>query len=130
MNAKRYFAMVLCSLALLPIAGRLDADQAPCVIISSGAETDAGTGSVQNVGQTVIGRASNASIQMRAGGIPCLVLATTVTCTLGDLDDNGLINGPDISPYVRVRITGTGTPQELCAANITIPGFVILLLGP
>lgn len=59
-------AVVLTATPLLRV------DAAPCVAISAGAETTSSPGSVQNVGQAVIGRAGSATEQMWAGILPCL----------------------------------------------------------
>ncbi len=72
MNAKGYALMLLGAMALLPATDMLRADDIPYAAISAGAETDALTGSLQNVGQTVIGLASNGSVIMHAGIIPAL----------------------------------------------------------
>jgi hypothetical protein len=127
MNTIKYAALVSGALLTLPLADRLRADEAPCAVVSAGAETDAATGSAQNVGQAVIGRADNGAVFMHAGGIPCFQVR--LTCTLGDLNGDGTIDGLDIAPYVVVTITGIGTPRELCAAGIDMLTFVALLLG-
>lgn len=118
-------AMAAC--IVFPLSDRLQADIAPCVILSAGAETDAATGSVLNVGQTLIGRADNGNVFLHAGGIPCL--AVQITCVLGDVNGDGLIDGLDVAPFVDIKLTGIGTPRELCAANIDNMFFVSLLLG-
>jgi hypothetical protein len=127
MNAKRYAVLLLCAGVLLPVGRRLVADQAPCSVVSSGAETDSGTGSVLNVGQVMIGRANNGSVFMHAGGIPCFQVH--LSCLRGDVNGDGVIDGLDIEGYTKVTTTGLGTPRELCAANIDISTFVGLLLG-
>lgn len=128
MNARRYAVLLLCTGLLLPVGRRLVADEAPCAVVSAGAETDSGTGSVLNVGQAMIGRANNGSVFMHAGGIPCF--RVHLSCLLGDVNGDGVIDGLDVEGYTRVTITGLGTPRELCAADTDIPTFVGLLLGP
>ncbi|MCG8408668.1 MAG: hypothetical protein MI923_25980 [Phycisphaerales bacterium] len=128
MKIIRYSVGTLLLLVTVSAVGRLDADQAPCVTVSTGAETDALTGSLQNVGQTVIGRADNGVVFMHAGALACLTTAS-VPCLLGDVNNDGLIDGLDIQPFALVKITGIGTLQELCASNIDVPDFVALLLS-
>ena len=127
MNTIKYAALVSCALLTLPLADRLRADEAPCAVVSAGAQTDDATGSAQNVGQAVIGRADNGTVFMHAGGIPCF--GVHLDCMLGDVNNDGKVDGLDIQLYVDVTITGVGTPLELCAANIDLPTFVDLLLG-
>lgn len=128
MKIIRYFFGLLLLLVTVSAVGRLDADQAPCVIVSAGADRDTMTGSLQNVGQTVIGRADNGVVFMHAGAIACLTTAPA-PCLVGDVNDDGLIDGLDIQPFTFVKITGVGTPHELCASNIDVPDFVALLLS-
>ncbi len=123
----RYIAMAICSLALVSLGKDLLAGQAPCQAVSAGAETDALTGSVQNVGQAIIGRADNGTVFMHAGLIPCL--PAHLSCLLGDVNGDDVIDGLDISGYVDIKLTGVGTPRELCAADIDIATFISLLLG-
>ncbi len=106
----------------------LAADQGNCPVLSAGAETKTGANivSYQNLGQVVVGRSDNGVVFLHAGGGACL--SVLVPCTLGDVDGNGRINGLDIDDFVRVKLTGVGTPRELCAANITNAYFVTLLL--
>ncbi|MCK6457188.1 MAG: S8 family serine peptidase [Phycisphaerae bacterium] len=42
----------------------------------------------------------------------------TVTCSPGDMDDNGTVDGADIGKFVAATLNGTGTQRELCAADI------------
>lgn len=105
----------------------IQAQQAPCTIVSAGAETDGVTASLLNVGQAAIGRANNGALFMQAGGLGgCGALR--VFCLLGDVNGDGFKNGLDVQPYVDVLLTGMGTPRELCAADVGIPGFVDLIL--
>ncbi len=127
MNTIKQAALVSCALLTLFLADRLRADESLCAVVSAGAETDAATGSVQNVGQAMIGRGDNGTVFMHAGAIPCL--AIHVSCFLGDVNGDGGVDGLDVEGYTRVTITGLGTPRELCAADIDIPTFVDLLLG-
>ncbi len=113
----------------LLLVDRIHADQAPCATVSAGAETDDMTGSLQNVGQAAIGRADNGVVFMHAGGIACLASSTGVSCLLGDVNNDGFIDGLDIDPYTQVKISGMGTPQELCASNLDVEAFVALLLS-
>lgn len=50
-------------------------------------------------------------------------------CTLGDVNADGLVNGGDVQGFVRVKLTGSGSTGELCAAGLSNPAFVALLLG-
>lgn len=50
-------------------------------------------------------------------------------CTIGDVNQDGLINGHDVQTYARLKVSGSGTSAELCAANMTISAFVTLLLS-
>ncbi len=54
---------------------------------------------------------------------------TITSCLLGDVNSDTRINGLDVQGFVRVKLIGTGTPSELCAASITVPQYVALLLG-
>ncbi len=127
MTRKIKHAVLLAAVgAVLPWASGISADDAVCPTYSAGAETDSATGSVVNYGQAVIGRADNGIVFMQAGAMGCH--AIQVSCHLGDVDGNGVINGLDIDDYVRVVLTGIGTPIELCAANIDVAPFTNLLL--
>ncbi len=128
MTSKRLAMLLLCLAALPPATDRSIADEAPCAVVSAGAETDTATGSVQNVGQAMIGRANNGSVFLHAGGIPCF--GVHLSCMLGDVNGDGVIDGLDIIEYVDVQLTGVGTPRELCAAGIDTATFASLLLGP
>ncbi len=46
----------------------------------------------------------------------------TVTCREGDLDENGLVNGDDLQLFADVMTTGSGTPRQLCAADVNKDG--------
>jgi len=61
-------------------------------------------------------------------------------CRSADLNDDGLVNGEDITPFVRAVLTGQATPSEICAGDLglprdgllsaaDVPGFVGCLLG-
>lgn len=61
-------------------------------------------------------------------------------CRSADLNDDGLVNGEDIAPFVRAVLTGQATPSEICAGDLglprdgllsaaDVPGFVGCLLG-
>ncbi len=128
MTRKFKYAMLLAAVAAgLPWANGIFADQAVCPTFSAGAETDAATGSVLNFGQAAIGRADNGIVFMQAGAMGCH--AIQVFCNIGDVDGNGVIDGLDIDDYVRVYLTGVGTPLEICAANIDVAPFANLILA-
>lgn len=125
---KRTILIVIsATLALLPLTDRLLGDEV-CAVVSAGAETAGAGNSYLNVGQTAIGIASNAGVIAHIGAIHCI--AAHVICKLGDMNADGFVDGEDIDAYVRVKITGMGTPYELCAANLSNAAFVALLLGP
>ena len=125
MSTKRVLPLLLCAGGLMWCAGRLLGDEV-CVVVSAGSSSHADTGSILNVGQTAIGTATDGVITMYAGGIPCFALH--LVCLLGDVNGDGLIDGLDVNEYVRVKLTGSGTARELCAANISVADFVTLLL--
>ncbi|RIK64265.1 MAG: hypothetical protein DCC65_14710 [Planctomycetota bacterium] len=103
----------------------LHADSARCPILSAGAETTL-PGSYHNVGQSVIGVSTGATIHAHHGGLACLRVQTS--CLLGDVNGDGLVDGLDIDPYTNVNLSGVGTPRELCAASPDVTTFVDLLL--
>ena len=120
---------IVAIVATLLGAGRIDADQASCSVVGSGGQVGVTPGSIMVVGQTAIGFSSNASTNMYAGHIHCLSADIPVGCLIGDVDNNGKIDGADIDEYLMVYINGTGTPQQICAANIEVNDFVALLLA-
>lgn len=69
---KLFFCIIAAVLVALPATRLILAD---CQTVSGGAETDAATGSLQNVGQAVIGRAQGGGVYLHAGIIPCLARA-------------------------------------------------------
>ncbi len=71
MSAKQAGILIVGAALLLSAAGLRNVI-AECAVISAGAETDSVTASVQNLGQVIIGRASNGSVTMHAGVLPCL----------------------------------------------------------
>jgi len=122
MNIKTKCAIVV---TVASFCAALRADVEHCSILSAGAETTL-PGSYHNVGQMIIGISTNATITAHHGGMACLRVHTT--CLLGDVNGDGFINGLDAQGFSKVKITGIGTPRELCAASLTQPAFVNLLL--
>lgn len=116
------FLLGLAAIGIAALGGYAVAGQ----IVSTGSATDASNGSIQNVGQTAIGVIEDANIRMHVGG---LYVLHTVSCTKGDVDLNGLIDGADIDEYLMAYIDGVGTAQQLCAAEIEVDDFVALLLA-
>ncbi len=86
MKIVQYLLVAACSSVLAPVGGDLMAQHLPCRAISAGAETDALTGSIQNVGQAAIGIASNGVISFHAGAIPCLAPTPCMSMARADLD--------------------------------------------
>ncbi|MCB9851603.1 MAG: hypothetical protein H6819_00800 [Phycisphaerales bacterium] len=128
-RTKRTQLAIVALAAMVLAAGRIAADQANCEVISSGGMVGNTPGSVMIVGQTAIGFATNGDTAMFAGHVYCLTQGPQVACLLGDVDNNGLIDGRDIDEYLMVYIDGIGTPQQICAANIEVEQFVALLLA-
>ncbi|HKQ48719.1 MAG TPA: hypothetical protein VJZ71_11675 [Phycisphaerae bacterium] len=50
-------------------------------------------------------------------GFPHGYLLTPVTCTKGDVNDDGARNGLDIQAFVQVLLVG-GTPRQVCAGDV------------
>jgi len=94
-------------IALLAVLPSVHWIYAHCQAVSAGAETDVATGSLQNVGQAVIGRAKAGSIHLHAGIIPCLARAQCIQvspdldndCDV-DEDDRVLFEACADGPYV------------------------------
>ena len=123
---KKKFLFGLCLLACWPLAGGLQADQARNVTMVSAVGTST-TGSVYNVGQTMVGISTGAT-QIAYHGV-MYALRVETQCALGDMNCDGKVNGLDIQIYKNVILTGVGTPSELHSAGIDIPTFVGLLLN-
>jgi hypothetical protein len=123
---KKRILLILAAGACSLLPGTLRADIERCPILSAGAETTL-PGSYHNVGQSVIGLSTNATTIAHHGGLACLRVFTT--CLLGDVNGDGEVNSTDIGPYTDVKLTGVGTPRELCAATPDIAAFVVLLLN-
>ncbi|MCB9855849.1 MAG: putative Ig domain-containing protein [Phycisphaerales bacterium] len=51
------------------------------------------------------------------------------SCTPGDVNDDGAINGLDLQTFVDVLLEGAGSDWERCAASVSVAEFVTLLLG-
>ncbi|MCA9255615.1 MAG: hypothetical protein KDA33_08245, partial [Phycisphaerales bacterium] len=118
MMTRNRIQLTLIALAAMFLAApRIDADQA-CSVTSVGAQIGATPGSVMIVGQTAIGFATDGNTNLYAGALHCLSGDAGAGCLLGDVDNNGLIDGRDIDEYLMVYIDGLGTPQQICAANI------------
>lgn len=73
-------------------------------------------------------------------GFTHAVLLTPVTCTKGDVNDDGRVDGLDIQAFAKVLLLG-GTPRETCAADMSIvqdgqvtaadvPSFVACVTDP
>jgi len=115
--------------ACLSLATLVVADQQRCVSIgSAGVRTTTPGPSFHNVGQMVIGISSNATVTAYHGCLHCLRIQST--CKLGDVNGDGNVNGLDIQPFTDVKVSGAGTPGELCASSMTIAQFIALLLAP
>jgi hypothetical protein len=97
MSTKKTFALMLLPAVLLPMTG-LQADVSHCPVVSAGAETDGVTGSVQNLGQVLIGRASNGAISMHAGAIPCYTACSVLV--IADLDRDCDVDTDDFALWV------------------------------
>ena len=121
MSSKK--TVLILTILLFIVAQRLSADGTDCVTLSSGSVTYL-AGGTQIAGQTCKGSSSNGTINMVAGVSRCM----GISCLLGDVDHNGVINGLDIDDFVHVKLLGTGTPYELCASNLTPDAFAQLLL--
>ena len=122
MSLKRYSLTL--AILLLALVQPLSADGTNCVTLSSGSVTYV-AGGTQIAGLACIGSSTNGAINMVAGISRCMGAGT---CLLGDVDHNGVINGADIDNFVRVKLTNTGTPYELCASNLATDAFADLLL--
>ncbi|HWL94245.1 MAG TPA: hypothetical protein VNT79_12000 [Phycisphaerae bacterium] len=114
--------------ALAMIGAPVQADIEHCPTHSMGAGTTTPGPSFHNVGQSVIGISSGATVVAYQGSLHCLRVHTT--CILGDVNGDFLVDGADVQGYTDVTITGTGTPRELCAASIDVLTFVGLLINP
>ena len=103
-------------LGLLPLESRTQADEAGCVVISAGAETDTLTGSVQNVGQVVIGGAFSRSISLHAGAVHCLSMhAHPAACPCGDFDGD---NSVTLVDFITFQVCfGASKPTEDCPSD-------------
>ena len=115
MTSRRYAVGLLALLALLPAS--LQGDDAPYAVVSAGAETDTQTGSLQNVGQTVIGRASSASLTMHAGIIPPLALAA-VSFPCGDFDEDGDVDLDDFGSFAACYNGSARPPAPACPPGV------------
>ncbi len=100
MKLMRYVVMAIWSLTLGWEGKDSLASRSPCHVISAGAEMDTLTGSVQNVGQTTIGAASNGLINIHAGAIPCLVPAPCADSVSPDLDEDCDVDLEDYAAFV------------------------------
>ncbi|MDX2197717.1 MAG: hypothetical protein SF069_01955 [Phycisphaerae bacterium] len=73
-----------------------------CPVLTTAADSNAGNaGTIQNVGQVVIGRATSRvdGITMHAGVIPCYVFGGGGS-SLGDMNCDGFVTVGDIGPFV------------------------------
>lgn len=126
---KKKIPKVIGLAACLSLATLVVADQQRCVSIgSAGVRTTTPGPSFHNVGQMAIGISSNATMTAYHGCIHCVRIGST--CKLGDVNFDGNVNGLDIQPFTHVKVSGTGTPGQLCASSLTVAQFIALLLGP
>lgn len=128
MRKKKTTACLLSAMLIMAFTNYSSGDDADCIVLSDGSARLETPGATAILGQALIGRSTNGTLVMHAGAIHCSA-ESDVQCLLGDVDNNGLINGMDIDDYIQVVTTEMGTPQELCAAAIDIDAFVALLLG-
>lgn len=125
---KSILCILFAGVAGLALASaRLYADVEHCPTHSAGAGTSTPGPQFHNVGQSVIGISSGATAVAYQGSMYCLRVDTT--CLLGDVNGDGLVDGADVQSYTEVKLTGVGTPRELCAASPDVPAFVNLLLN-
>lgn len=109
MTTMRNLVIAMYILALVALGKDLLGYQAPCQVVSTGAETDALTGSVQNVGRLAIGRASNGLVNMHAGVIPCLTRRPCVSFAPPDFDQDCDVDHGDYALF------------ESCASGPDVP---------
>lgn len=97
-----------------------------------GLALDRFTGAIS--GTPTSGGTFNFDVRVRDSEFGDLIAGAGITiipgCLLGDVNEDGLINGLDIQGFVRVKETGTGSAWELCAANLSYAAFIDALLQP
>ena len=119
------FGLISC-LAMTTMVG---ADQYHCASVgTAGVRTTTPGPSFHNVGQMAIGISIGGGVRAFQGNLHCLRIDTL--CSPGDVNADGDVNGLDIQPFTNVKVSGAGTPLELCASDMTIPQFIALLLAP
>ena len=126
---KQKFPRLLVFSLCLGLATLVLADEEHCVSIgSAGVGTTTPGPQYHNVGQMTIGVSTDGVTRAFHGCMWCLRVGST--CKLGDVNGDGVVNGLDIQPFTDVKVSGTGTPFELCAADLDLAAFIALLLAP
>lgn len=119
------FGLISC-LCMTTIVG---ADEEHCISVgSAGVRTTTPGPSFHNVGQMALGISTSPTVRALQGNLYCLRIDTL--CSPGDLNADGDVNGLDIQPFTDVKVSGAGTPLELCASDMTVAQFIALLLAP
>ncbi len=90
--ARKLCFLLVCALAI-PLAGA-QGDEAVCVSVSSGEQTDAATASFSNVGQTVIGVTTDGNVEVLAGIMHCLLVSGL--SPTGDCNISLFVDLPDL----------------------------------
>lgn len=126
MTKKKTALLAACTTICAFTGSALRADLEHCTTNTAGVQTT-GSPSFHNIGQNVIGISTNPTTIARHGSLHCVRMHTT--CLLGDVNGDFLIDGADVQRYTEVKLTGTGTPRELCAAAPDVPEFVNLLMN-
>ncbi|MBI4578504.1 MAG: hypothetical protein HY718_02310 [Planctomycetes bacterium] len=109
-NAKSLMILLAAAVAVWPTARWLLAD---CQTVSGGAETDAATGSLQNVGQPAIGRTTDGVTYLHAGIIPCLATGLCIQVA-PDLDNDCDVDADDFDLLADCS-SGPGVPHPVSA---------------
>lgn len=108
---KSFACILIAVLAVLPAAHWILAD---CQTVSAGAETDAATGSIQNVGQVAIGLTHGGGVHLHAGIIPCLAMVQCIQVAPDldldcDVDQDDLMLFEDCASGASIDHDGTST---------------------
>ena len=96
--ANKLFVLMACAL-LIPLAGA-HGDEAVCVSVSAGEQTDAGTASFANVGQTIIGVTTDGNVEVLAGIMHCLLVSGLSPA--GDCDVSLFVDLPDLQTLTKI----------------------------